>query len=62
MVLMQDSELEAIKRLSKDQVLHLVIFLMFEKRISLAELTLAIRTKESEIAEAVQAHLNRTIR
>lgn len=44
---------EAFKKLSKDQVIHLIIWQMFQKEISLDELTEQIKLKEKEIVEKV---------
>jgi len=48
---------EAFKQLTKDQVIHLIIWQMFEKKISLEELTAEIKEKEKEIIKNVNKHL-----
>lgn len=56
-VIKMDSK-EAFNRLTKEQVIHLIIWQMFTKQISLDELTKRIKEKELEIVEAVNQHLN----
>ena len=47
---------EALATLTKAQVIDLIIWQMFEKQISLDELTKRIKEKELEIVDAVNAH------
>lgn len=49
---------EAFSRLTKEQVIHLIIWQMFTKEISLEELTKRIKGKELEIVDTVNKHLN----
>ena len=50
-----------LDHLTKEQVIHLIVYQMFEKHISLDELTMAIKTKEKEIVQRVTEHLNKTL-
>ena len=50
-----------LENLSKEQVLHLIVYQMFEKHITLDELTTAIKTKEKEIIQKVNEHLSKTL-
>jgi len=53
---------EAFKKLSKDQVIHLIIWQMFQKEISLDELTEQIKLKEKEIVEKVNDHFQNELK
>lgn len=53
---------EAFKKLSKDQTIHLIIWQMFQKEISLDELTEQIRLKEKEIVEKVNDHFQNELK
>jgi len=53
---------EAFRKLNKDQVIHLIIWQMFEKGISLDELTQAIKIKEKEIIQKVNKHLSEDLK
>ena len=50
-----------LENLSKEQVLHLIVYQMFEKHITLDELTTAIKTKKKEIIQKVNEHLSKTL-
>jgi hypothetical protein len=50
---------EAFSKMSKEQTLHLIVYMMFVKNISLEELTALIKDKEREIVIAVGEHLNK---
>lgn len=52
---------EAFDKLSKEQVIHLIIWQMFEKHISLKELTEAIKKDEKEIVRHVNEHLSKIL-
>lgn len=52
---------EAFKKLTKPQVIDLIIWQMFEKHISLDELTVRIKEKEKDIVHNVNEHLNKTL-
>jgi len=52
---------ERLENLTKEQVIHLIVYQMFEKHISLDELTTAIKTKEKEIVQKVNQHLNQML-
>ena len=52
---------EAFSKLTKEQVIDLIIWQMFEKHISLDELTERIKLNEKDIVKAVNEHLNKTL-
>ena len=52
---------EAFNKLSKKQVIDLIIWQMFEKHISLDELTARIKLKEKDIVKSVNEHLAKTL-
>jgi len=54
---MEEIEFEAFDKLSKDQVIHLIIWQMYRKEISLEELTMVIEEKRTEIVQAVNDHM-----
>ncbi len=49
---------ESFDKLTKEQVLHLIIWQMFKKQISLEDLAATIKERELEIVNAVNKHLN----
>jgi len=52
---------EAFDKMSKEQTMHLIIWQMFQKKISLEELTKLIKEKEKEICQSVNKHLEKTL-
>ena len=52
---------EAFDQLTKEQVIHLIIWQMFKKGISLEELTCEIKLREKEIVERVNAHFQKEL-
>lgn len=52
---------EAFMKLSKKQVIDLIIWQMFEKHISINELTERIKSKEKDVVKAVNEHLTKTL-
>lgn len=56
-----DESLEAFEKMSKEQVIQLIVWQMFKKHISLDELTEKIKLKEREIVKNVNEHLMKTL-
>ena len=49
---------ESLAIMTKEQVIHSIVYAMFQKKISLEELTKVIREKEKDIIIAVEKHLS----
>jgi hypothetical protein len=51
---------ETLGQMSKEQVIHSIIYAMFEKNISLDELTKVIKEKEAQIIESINHYFKQS--